>query len=154
MHRAILTASGPLHREAPVSFAEPLDSESVGGVNADRNEPFGTDGRKAVRRLRSDNDDVARTGNDLFPIHGHCRFAGANDASFGIGMLMQSRTFPRLKVADEERNAGTVGLAFELNRGDCALPLIAAMQDVEHSSWSLMPEGQLRRCANVDPPTA
>jgi hypothetical protein len=47
---------------------------------------------------------------------------------------MQSRTFPGLKVANEKGDAGAVWLAFELDSGDCALPLIAAMQDVEH--WS------------------
>jgi len=105
-------------------------------VNADRDEPFVTDGGKAVRGLGSDDDDVARTGNDLFPIDGHCGSAGADDAGFGVRMFVQSRTFPGLKVADEEGNAGTVWLAFEFDEGDCALPLIAGMQDMEHSSWS------------------
>ena len=36
----------------------------------------------------------------------------------------------------KKENAGTVLLAFELNSGDCAFPLIIAMQDVEHSSSS------------------
>jgi len=122
--------------DLPSAVAEPFDTETVGGVNTDRDEPFVTDCGKAVRRLGSDNDDVARTGNDLFPIDGHCQFAGADDASFGIGMLMQSRTFTGLKVTDEKGNAGAVWLAFELNSGDCAFPLIAAMQDVEHLSSS------------------
>jgi hypothetical protein len=33
-------------------------------------------------------------------------------------------------------SAGTVWLAFELDCGDCTFPLIATMQDVEHSSSS------------------
>ena len=51
-------------------------------------------------------------------------------------MLIQSRAFPWRKVAQKEGNAGTVWLAFELDCGDCAFPLIATMQDVKHSSSS------------------
>jgi len=47
---------------------------------------------------------------------------------------MQRRPLPRLEIADEKGNSGTVWLAFELNGGNGALPLIFAMQDVEH--WS------------------
>jgi hypothetical protein len=39
-----------------------------------------------VWRMGSDDDDVARTRNDLFPVHRHGRFAGADDARLGIGM--------------------------------------------------------------------
>ena len=35
-------------------------------------------------------------------------------------MLMQSRAFRWRKVAQKEGQAGTVWLAFELDRGDCA----------------------------------
>jgi hypothetical protein len=118
-------------------------------VNADHIEPFITDGGKAMRRLGSDHDDVARTGNDRFTIDGHCRLAGADDTSFGIGMLMQSRAFPGRKVAKEKGNAGTVWLAFELHTGNCAFPLIAAMQDVEQIALLSMLEGRLRHRAHV-----
>ena len=118
------------------SVAEPFDDEAVAGVNAHRDEPIVTDRDKAVWRLGPDNDDVAGTRNNLFPIDGHCRFAGLDNARLGIRMLMQSRTSPGLKVPNEKRDAGTVWLAFELNSGDCASPLIAAMQDVEHSPSS------------------
>jgi hypothetical protein len=49
---------------------------------------------------------------------------------------MQARAFPWRKVAQKERNASTVWLAFELNCSDFAFPLILMMQDVEHSSSS------------------
>src|ERR1700688_598597 len=84
-------------------------------------EPSVSDGVESVRGLGPDNDDVSSTGNDLFAIDGHCHFAGADDASFGMGMLMQSRTFPGLKLPSEKGDAGTVWLALELHRGDCAL---------------------------------
>ena len=67
--------------------AEPFDNEAVRGMNADHAEPFVTDGRKAVRRLRSDYGDVAATGNDVFPVDSHCRLAGTDGTDFGIGML-------------------------------------------------------------------
>ncbi len=51
-------------------------------------------------------------------------------------MPMQSWAFPWRKIAQKEGNASTVWLAFELDCGDCAFPLIATMQDVEHSSSS------------------
>ena len=57
-------------------------------------------------------------GNDLFPIDDHRRLTGEHDASFGIGMLMQSRAFPWRKVAQKEGNAGAVRLAFKLDCGD------------------------------------
>ena len=40
------------------------------------------DGGEAVWRIGSDDDDVARTGDDFFPIDRHCRFARADDARF------------------------------------------------------------------------
>jgi len=54
------------------SVAEPFDDEAVRGVNADRDEPFLTDGSKAVWGLGRNNDDIARPGNDLLPVDGHC----------------------------------------------------------------------------------
>lgn len=127
-------SAGPLGDRLVTS--ERFNNESVGGVDADHVEPFVTGGGKSVWRRRPDYDYVAGAGNDLFPIDDHCRLTGEDDASFGIGMLMQSRAFPRLKVAQKEGNAGTVWLAFELDCGDCAFPLIATMQDVENSSSS------------------
>ena len=59
----------------PLSVAEPFNDEVVLGVNADRDEPFVTDGGKAMRRLASYYDDIARTGDDLFPIDRHSRVA-------------------------------------------------------------------------------
>ena len=118
------------------SVAEPFNDKAVGGVNADHVELLVTDGGKAVRRRRPDYDDVAGAGTNLFPIDDDCRLTGEDYARFGIGMPMQPRAFPRRKVAQKERNAGTVWLAFELDCGDCAFPLIATMQDVEHSSSS------------------
>jgi hypothetical protein len=103
-------------------------------VNTNHVEPFVTDGGEAVRCCRPDYDYVARTGKDLFPIDDHGRLAGEDDTSFGIGMLMQSRAFPWRKVAQKEGNTGTVWLAFELDCGDGAFPLIATMQDMEHLS--------------------
>jgi hypothetical protein len=108
-------------------------------VNADHVEPFVTDGGKAVRRRRPDYDYVASAGYDLFPIDDHCRLAGEDDTSFGIGMLVQSRALPGRKVAQKEGNAGTVWLAFELDCGDCAFPLIATLHDLKHLSSLSMP---------------
>jgi hypothetical protein len=51
-------------------------------------------------------------------------------------MLMQPRAFPWRKIAEKEAHAGTVWLAFELDCGDCAFPLIATTQDVKHASSS------------------
>jgi hypothetical protein len=105
-------------------------------VNADHVEAFVTNGGEAVGRRRPDYDYVAGAGNDFFSVDDHCGLTGEDDTSFGIRMLMQSRAFPWRKVAQEERNAGAVWLAFELDCGDCAFPLVAAMQDAEHSSSS------------------
>jgi hypothetical protein len=49
-------------------------------------------------------------------------------------MPVQSRAFAGFEVAHEERNAGTILLAFKLDSSDWSLPLIAATQNVEH--WS------------------
>ena len=78
-------------------------------------------------RRRPDDDDIAGAGNHLLAIHHHGCLTGEHDTSFSIGMLMQSRAFPWRKVAQKEGNAGAVGRAFELDAGDGALPLIAAM---------------------------
>src|SRR5262249_27371459 len=118
------------------SVAQAFNSKMVGGVNADHVEPFVTDGGKAVRRCRPNYDYVAGAGHDLFPIDHHCRLTGEHDTSFGIGMLMQTRAFPWRKVALKEGDASPVWLAFELDCGDSASPLIATMQDVEHLSSS------------------
>jgi hypothetical protein len=118
------------------SVAETFNNKAVGGVNADHIEPFFTDGRKAVRRCRPNHDYVAGAGNDLLPIDDYSRLTGEHDTGLGIGMLMQSWAFPWRKVPLKEGNTGTVRLAFELDCGDCAFPLIATIQDVEHSSSS------------------
>jgi hypothetical protein len=69
------------------SVAQPFDNEAVRGMIAGHVERFVTDGRKVVRRLRSDDGDVAATGNDVFPVDSHCCLAGTDDGGFGIGML-------------------------------------------------------------------
>jgi hypothetical protein len=95
-------------------------------------EPLVADGCEAVRRCRSDYDYVTGADNDLFPIDDHSRLTGEHETGFGIGMLVQPRAFSWRQVAMKEGNAGTVWLAFELDFGDWALPLIARLQDVKH----------------------
>jgi hypothetical protein len=101
-------------------------------VNGDHVKPFVAVGGKSVRRCRSDDDDVAGGGKNLFAIHHHCCLAGEDDAGLRIGMLVQSRSFPGLEVAQKEGNPSPVGLTFKLDAGDFAFSLIAAMQDLEH----------------------
>jgi hypothetical protein len=105
-------------------------------VNGYRDERFVTDSSEAVRRFRANYYYVAGTSDDFLPIDNHCRSAGEHDASFGIGMLMKSRSFPWLKVALKKRDACTVWVTFELDSGDCAFLLIVTIHDVEHSSSS------------------
>jgi hypothetical protein len=70
--------------------------------------------------------------DDALSIHGHCRLTGADNANLGIGMLVQWWTFARQRVAEEERNARTIWLAFELHVGDRALALVAWSQKTQH----------------------
>jgi len=102
-------------------------------MNGHRDEWLVADRRKAVRRFRPNYYYVASTSDYLLPIDSHCCSTGEHDAGFGIGMLMKSRSFPRLKVAMKERDSCTVWVTFELDSGDCAFLLIAAIHDVEHS---------------------
>jgi len=90
-----------------------------------------TDRCEAVRRCRPDYDYVTGANNDLFPIDDHRRLTGEHEAGFGIGRFVQPRTLPWAQVAMKEGNAGTVWLAFELDFGDRAFPLIARLQDVK-----------------------
>jgi hypothetical protein len=117
------------------SIIEPLDNEVVRGVNADQFEPFFTDGGESMRRIGFDHDYVTRTGKYLFPIDRHMRLAGADDANFGIRMFMQFWTFSRRKIAEEKGSASAIRLAFKLHSGDSTFPLIASMQDVEHTIY-------------------
>jgi hypothetical protein len=59
---------------------------------------------RAVRRFRFDRDDVAGTGDDFVPVDTHSRLAGADDANFGIRMLVLYRASPRFKIAEEKGN--------------------------------------------------
>jgi hypothetical protein len=70
---------------------EPFDNEAITGVNRGRVERFDSDSSEAVCRIGSDDNDVARTDDDFFPIDRHCSLARAYDARFGIGMPRQSR---------------------------------------------------------------
>jgi hypothetical protein len=130
------------HYAPSLEGVKPLDDEAVGSVNADRDEALVTDRGEAARGVWPYHDDVAGSGNDLFPIDNHRDLAGSNDAGLGIGMLMQSGSFAWLKVADEEGNAGTVWLTFELDSGDHAFPLIALVQDREHSTQNAPAKGR------------
>jgi hypothetical protein len=121
-----------------LSGAEPFNNKMIGSVNADHVEPFITGGGKAVRRCRCDYDNVASTRNYLLSINDHYCLTGKHQTSLGIGMFMQSWTFPWCEVAQKEGDAGTVWLTFEFDRGDCAFPLVATTYDMEHSSSPIL----------------
>ena len=89
--------------------SKPFDNEAVGGMDTDHVEPFVTDGGKAMRCFRSDHDNVAGTGNGHFAADGYCHPAGADDASFGIRMLMQSRALSGLEIAEEKETPASYG---------------------------------------------
>ena len=114
------------------SVFELFYNEPVSVVNSHHTKPFVTDGGKAVRSDWLDDDDVAGARNNLLAIDHHCCLAGENDASLGVGMLVQTRALPRLEVAQKEGNPGAIGLAFKFDAGDFAFPLIFRMQDVKH----------------------
>jgi hypothetical protein len=75
----------------------------------------------------------AGAGNDLIPIDDHCRLTGQDDTSFSRGCGCSPGPFPGGRLRRKKRHAGTVWLAFELDRGDCAFPLIATPLDA--GSW-------------------
>jgi hypothetical protein len=101
-------------------------------MHADHVELLDANSREAMRRCRSDYDYVTGPNNDLFPIDDHRRFTGEHKTGFGIWMSVQPRTFAWRQVAMKQGNAGTVWLAFELDFGDWAFPLIARLQDMKH----------------------
>jgi len=111
---------------------ERLLDDPRGGMDADDVEVVRSDVLELVRCFRAYHQDVARPRVDVPAVSGETPFSAAYDPGLGVRMPVQIRPLTGLVVDQEERDPGSVVLAFERQRAAGAALLVAGGNDLVH----------------------
>src|SRR5919108_6596572 len=107
-------------------------------MDADDLEPLRARVLELVRRVRPDDEDVARAGHNLLPVGREPRRSGPDDPRLGIGVPVQVGACTGLVVHQEEGDAGAMLPAFEPKRPAWAPRDLAVADDSVHHRACIM----------------